>query len=547
MARRLLAAALAGLIGFLAVVACAGTVGVTWDEAIYMRSARRYVAWLSLLRQSLTRGDAGAALRGEAIQEYWSVPIREMDATPSDRAGVEDIHPPLIKLAGGLSWRLLGSSVGELLAFRLVSGVLFGLLLAVLFAWTHEVYGRLAAVAAVLALALMPRFFLQTNLLALDMPLASFSVLATYIYWKTAARPGLIWAVPFGAVWGLAMATKNGGWLLPVGIIIWALLHDRRRLLMLRLSLALPIAAALFVVLWPWLYHDTLHRLAVFFRFAFLGHADLLQQHTYYLGRVHETPPWHYPVVMMGAVVPAGLLVMAVMGIASVVRDEQATSTGWLLVLSTVGPMLPFLLGLVAAYDGERLFLSSFPFMAVLAGRGFLRTRDGLWRLLWRWRPRLTARRDSTVLHSLLTVALAGGVFVPPATSIARVHPYELAYYSELVGGIQGAARLGFETTFWADGYQGTLEYINASASAGATVWADAYQVLWAYQDLGRLRKDIFVPGSDPRDPGVGALAIVQARQSRYFPAIAELVSRHEPAFSVRVQGIPLVMVYRTR
>lgn len=545
--RRLIALGLA-LAGFAVLATSSASMGVTWDEAIYMRSARRYVNWFTVLRQS-----PAEAFSRQTIDEYWSVAVVQQGSAAASRQGVEDIHPPLLKLAGGLSWRALRGVTGDLLAYRLPVALLFGLLLATLYLWVSEALGQTAGLTAALSLAVMPRFFAQAGLLALDAPLSALTLLAAYLYWKATARRSLRWALPFGVVWGLALATKNGGWLLALPLLAWALLVRRQALDLLRLALGGLVAVAVFVLAWPWLYHDTLARLAGFAGFAFLGHADLLQQYTYYLGHIYQRPPWHYPLLMTAAVLPSTVLAAALAGLVLVVGrwgdtavEKKQRDAGGLLALGALGPMLPFLLGLVSAYDAERLFLPAFPFIAALAGVGFDRICRLVWGALWQRLPRLMARRSGERFRSAVAGALAMLLLWPGVAGILRLQPYALSYYSELVGGMRGAAALGFETTYWADGYQGVLDYVNRTAAEKATIWADAYQVLWAYQDLGRLRKDLFVPGSDPRDPLVGELAIVQARQSRYTSAVAELLATQPPAYTLSVDGVPLVHVYRT-
>ncbi len=148
MNRRLAAAVVIGLLGFLAVLTTAGSIGIAWDEAIYMRTARRYVSWTGLLWQN-----PAVALSRDAITENWGAQA----AGPGAAGAIGDAHPPLVKIAGGLFWRALHGQIGDLLAFRLFPALVFGVLLAVLFLWVSEIAGALAGLAAVLCLALMPR------------------------------------------------------------------------------------------------------------------------------------------------------------------------------------------------------------------------------------------------------------------------------------------------------------------------------------------------------------------------------------------------------
>jgi hypothetical protein len=209
--------------------------------------------------------------------------------------------------------------------------------------------------------------------------------------------------------------------------------------------------------------------------------------------------------------------------------------------------MLPFLAAVSAGYDGERLFLPAFPFLAALAGLSFAGFRDAVWRLLWRRAPRLTAHRRAALGQTVLTAALAALICIAPLSDTARLHPYQLTYYSEAVGGVQGAAQRGFETTFWADSYVGVLGFLNRTVQPGQIIWADAHSVLRAYQDIGRLNKEFVIRGSNVSEPSAADWALVQARQSRFFPPVVDLMRSRQPEFMLRTDGAPLAMVYQVR
>ena len=90
-----------------------------------------------------------------------------------------------------------------------------------------------------------------------------------------------------------------------------------------------------------------------------------------------------------------------------------------------------------------------------------------------RWRPSvppdvLLPRRDGRLGDSLAgrlpgageprpAGRDAGGpgplVLAPAAWQLIRVHPFELSYYNELIGGPRGAWRRGFELAYWYDAF----------------------------------------------------------------------------------------------
>jgi hypothetical protein len=133
--------------------------------------------------------------------------------------------------------------------------------------------------------------------------------------------------------------------------------------------------------------------------------------------------------------------------------------------------------------------------------------------------------------------------------SIVRIHPYELSYYSELVGGLPGATRLGLETTFWCETYKHALPYLNEDAEPGASVWAENPFVLRLYQRHGMLREDLEVTGGDIVSPNMADYAVVEMRQTgfRYTPEIVSVMRQRKPVHTLASQGVALLHVYKLR
>jgi hypothetical protein len=94
-------------------------------------------------------------------------------------------------------------------------------------------------------------------------------------------------------------------------------------------------------------------------------------------------------------------------------------------------------------------------------------------------------------------------VLGPAAWQLTRIHPYELSYYNELVGGPRGASRAGFELSYWFDAFNDrTIAEINERLPQGATVdflspmtYPETFTLL---QELGHLRGDLVLGARDP-------------------------------------------------
>ena len=60
---------------------------------------------------------------------------------------------------------------------------------------------------------------------------------------------------------------------------------------------------------------------------------------------------------------------------------------------------------------------------------------------------------------------LAALVLGPAAVDLVHIHPFELSYYNELIGGPRGAWHRGFELTYWFDAFNDqTLAELNQQA-----------------------------------------------------------------------------------
>ena len=415
-------ATLLGVLAAGAVLLTLADPGITIDEPLDVRPGRRYVATL------LARG--AGSLQPEVIV-----------ATYRDNAE----HPPLGRWLLGVA-STFGQPAEVLLrggpdptgtyvvTARAAPALAFGVLVGLVALAAGRVDGRAGAVAAGLALGLMPRVFAHAHLAALDTFIALGWAAALLAVVRATERPRPVAALALaGIVWGLALLTKIHAWFLPPVALAWALSRLPVGRALAGWSAWLGVGLATFVAGWPWLWADTWGRLA-----TYLGTGvERASISVLYFGRVYadRDVPWHYPFVYFAATIPVGLLALAAWGTARGWADpaRRARTRLW------VGSILLFLFLFstrVAVYDGERLFLVVFPFAAILAGQGFADL----------WARGTTARR-----RALLAFLAAQGV------GVVWMHPFGLSYYNALVGGLPGAERLGLELTYWGDAVDDVL------------------------------------------------------------------------------------------
>jgi 4-amino-4-deoxy-L-arabinose transferase-like glycosyltransferase len=510
-------------------------IGLTWDEPDYMVAAESHLAWFRVLFR-----DPGAALSSHTIDRYWTA---------------NHEHPPVSKIWSGAVWALSRGLLPDLSAHRLGNMLLDSAAAGLLFLLVADAYGTWPGVAASTLLLAMPRVFFHTHLASLDVAAASMIVMTLVLFWKARER-GAWWIdVGLGIVWGLAVGTKiNAVFVFPT-LLLWALVFDRRPRTLMRLAIMGAVAVAVFFGSWPWLYHDTVARTNDYYRWITVDHWKIGQ---WYLGRFYMPPPWHFPFVITAVVLPPTILALFFLGSGRALARREERAFGGFLLLNALVPMIALAIGQSMVYDNDRLFMPAMPFVAALAAVGLHTLAQAILRWLGDL-SRLPAVRTAVV--GLLVVL----VLLPPLVATVQLYPHLLSYYSGLVGGVGGATRIGFETTYWCETYNETLQILNAEAEAGDVVWIDpwSHNVMIYYQLSGRLRDDLRFAGPgeiaslfNPKIVTVDKRydeadwVVFQHRQTtfnekgRAHPIIRWMELRR-PELSVWYDGVPLISVYR--
>ncbi|WP_152053149.1 glycosyltransferase family 39 protein [Tautonia marina] len=509
---------LLGTLAGLAVLLTIGDPGITSDEPIDVKVGRNYLSLAgSLIDQVGSRG-------------LGSVRQANLDAFFADNAQ----HPPLGRWLVGLASvvfepieGLLGGAdpmsvhparVAPMLAFAVLVGLI-----------TREAgrrFGPPAGIVAGVSLVLMPRVFAHAHFATLDTILALCWTLALLAAARAieGTRPVLALAIA-GAFWGLALLTKIHAWLLPPLVLGYALLR-------LPIRKAIPgailwglVGLLVFLVGWPWLWNDSADRLVRFLSTS----VDRQPIRVLYFGRVVEDValPWHYPWVYFALTVPVGLHLLGLLGLIRGLRQPR-TDPFPALLASSILLFLVLFSTRAPVYDGERLFLLTFPSWAILIGLGF----QGLW-------DRFGERRWLRGLLIALVVSQGGGV--------VRMHPYQLSYYNLLIGGLPGAERLGMELTYWGDTLAPPLlaEVQHLVPQGEAVAIAPTFHHLYptALLNAGLFEKEIRLLPEQGLDESRWLLVF---RRSAYWsPAIEDALTRGEPVLEQSRAGVWLSRLYR--
>jgi hypothetical protein len=240
-------------------------------------------------------------------------------------------------------------------------------------------------------------------------------------------------------------------------------------------------------VTWPWLWFDTAERVLGWFRFH-LGHDYYNME---FLGRTYWKPPMPrlYAWVMTLGTVPLVTLSLSAVGLFDTLREALRGKEPERLVSDSL-----WLVGIVVSYapwwssdtpifGGTKHWLTAYPFLCLLAGRGFVLVTSRLSALLPQQPP--TA--------SLVVAGVAVTSLVGPVVMALHAHPFGLSFYTPLVGGVPGAASLGLNRTFWGYTTGSLAPAINEHAPPASAVYVHdtALQSWEVMRADGRLRPDL--------------------------------------------------------
>jgi len=476
-----------------AIVFTARDPGLTWDEAIYCGFSLRYLTWFSEL--------SADAFTAPKLAQFWL-------------AG--QVHPPLGKLWITLSFISFGNAVDLITAARMGAAILFALTAAVLYLWVADRRGDPAGLIAAATFVLMPRLFAHGHFANLEMPMVLLWLLTTIAFERGIRSRN--WSLLCGVLFGLALLTKVNALFLPVVLLPWGFVFHGRKAFRNLIAMAV-IGPLLFLAGWPAMWHAPLKG-----PWAYLADkADRAIIPTHYLGVTYgdRFAPFHYPFVMLLATTPLLVLMASAIGIGQFTKklnaDRRKAPREALLLWSFGFPLLLLAMPGVPKYDGIRLMLPAYPFLAALAAEGAV----GVWE---RVRSRFRAQKSAAWR---LGVVCAFWLLLP----VVLFHPFQLCYYGELAGGPWGARKLGFETTYWNETLDPqALAYLDKHVPEhGSVALVAVGSLVWQYYPaMGEVRKDIRLTDFDRGD---WHYLVVIPRQGMLAESVTAYMATHQPAW----------------
>lgn len=433
---------------------------MVWDEGNAIWRAEGIAAWWQQVL-STPPWRWGELFAQETIRHYWRYTVT-LEGHPAFY-GIVIALGRTFAPAGLPPWQQ--ARFGPIALFAMAAGIVY---------WYIRAHmGRIAGLASVAGILLLPHVFAHLHFATPDSPLCSLWIISAIVYCACLSQAGtsfcpttrpkvpayrralrlhagiLARSTPVGIVLGLTMATKFTGWLAPVPLMVWTLVR-RRGLELVGFVYALAVAICIFAAVNPPIWHDPVGGIAEFIR-------RNLDRSAYnvsilFLGRrydLYHPLPWYNTLVWMAVTVPTFLLLCLAVGVAAALRHGRKAPWLGLLLVEMLWLLAVRATPWAPPHDGVRLFLPSVAFAGLVAGLG-ASTLLNLACQLWTKDHRKFPRRLARMLAALVAIGVAIGT-VRCVHNLWCYASHWLSFYNGLIGGPAGAQQRGLEVTYYWD------------------------------------------------------------------------------------------------
>ncbi|MGH7287822.1 MAG: hypothetical protein ACREI8_07365, partial [Myxococcota bacterium] len=288
--------------------------------------------------------------------------------------------------------------------------------------------------------------------------------------------------------------------------------------------------------------------------YAWNDPAWLVWQHLIFLaGRIDSVHPESIapPLPVIAYTTPIPFLLLFAIGLWPLLRRVLRRERAALLVLlwiAVVGGRL--LLPRAVNFDGVRHFLELFPPLAVVAAMGAA------------WLAEQAGRLPSQAPRVALRAAILCIPLASMAWSLVRSHPFEIAYWNALIGGLAGAQEQGMAQScdYFGTSYRLGLDWLNENARPGSALAVPLMEHTVRLVAPERLRADVELlpvaaPLSQTRVRGLARLREAAERRDVYVmfvprddwinPVMRHFLRNERPVESWDLDGVPVLLMYR--
>lgn len=508
------------LLTFIPVMLTISDYGVTFDEPIYMEASWHIQKWLSL--------DSREMFNPIVIDCHWK--------TDPGR----NVHP------SGLKWLYIAAQKSifwekdPYLQNRTLNVLVFTISLLLFLRWWHGNSFWKGAFFILLLLSI-PRFFAHIHFAATDIPMTSLLLVFLVCLHKTLFRKSF-WLA--GCVLGIFTSIKITSTLLAFPVLLVFLIWHRHewKVVLPHIIMTCLIGLLVFYALNPDWWFSPLSRCRELLTQSLTRR--LWTPFTVYFGGhfYNYRAPFYYPFTMFFITTPLLHILFLFSGLTFFFIDKQlrVNLKKVLVFICLVFPLLLLTLPMSPAHDGVRYLLPSFPFAACFMTLGL----EKLWHLV------TDHSSFSLIKRAAMWVAAAGAITLLAGDlhNPARYPPFELSYYNKIVGGLSGAHRRGYETTYWFEILNDdVLEQLNEFC-AGSTVYLPHTPTDFYFKHMIKDRRIEFRPVQDHQKADFMLIIgrpFVGYWEFRTLPIFRQEGKIPIPVWEISLDSIPLLRLYR--
>ncbi|MBI2410424.1 MAG: glycosyltransferase family 39 protein [Candidatus Kerfeldbacteria bacterium] len=346
-------------------------------------------------------------------------------------------------------------------------------MLLVVFFFARSLFRPSVGLCTVVLLMLFPHFIAHAHYNPKDLPEAEMVTISLYLFYRLYSTKRYVYAILAGAVYGFGLATVVSI-LLAVPIFVASYLSflvfqeriyqrkDWRVYLLKDVLLFFVFAIVLMftmVLSWPLLWSDP---------HIFVESIRLFRHHSWngqvlYFGQTYlgSEIPWHYVLLSLFMATPLLPFCFFIVGLVrsgkQILHRKEMFPYAFILCWAAL-PLIIFMLPGAVNYDGIRHFFMAIPPLMILAGVGMDAVIRGLKNIL-HTRP--------VLLPTIFCIIVVGWL----VNESRQVHPYEGAYFNELVRLIIPAhIETVFEVEYWGASYREGVDWLNTHAAPNAVV-----------------------------------------------------------------------------
>lgn len=493
--------------------------GVTFDEPIYMEAAWNIKKWLSLEPKKIFDQDE--------IERYWETdPAR-------------NVHPSGVKWLYLIAQKTVFWETDPYVQNAFFNVFIFGISLTVFLVWWTD-FQLSTSIIYIIILLSIPRFFAHAHFPATDIPLTSLFLLFIVSMERTVFRH-YFWIS--GIILGVFASIKITSILLIFPIFVLFIIYNRHewQKIFTRIVLISLIGITIFYLLNPDYWFSPLSRLQKFL-IQSVTRRSWTPFTVFFNGEFYDyRAPFYYPFTMFLTTTPILHIIFMLIGFSTFACDVTLRNNLKMLLICT-GLMLPFLiltLPISPAHDGVRYMLPCFPFAACFMTFGLKKA----WHFI---RENIDITKFKRVCQ-WITAALLLSIFAMDLHSPARYPPFELSYYNRIIGGISGAFRRGYETTYlWEIMNNDVLKRLN-EICGGHTVYFPLPPNDFYFKHMIDAKKINFIPTLDLKEAQYMLIIgrpYVKFWEIYTWPRFKNIGKIPIKIWDVSLDSVPLIQLY---